>query len=64
MLGVLTYLFYLLSKPNIPLIKQIATAKVMLFCDLRKNLVQKHPFIVIFLHFFRLDMPFLTTFDE
>ena len=38
MLGVLTYLFYLLSKPNIPFVapKQIATAKVLYFSGLCK----------------------------
>ena len=35
MLGVLTYLFYLLSKPNTP-IKQICDAKVQLIFDIRK----------------------------
>ena len=38
MLGVLTYLFYLLSKPNTP-IKQICAAKVQLFFDIRKCFV-------------------------
>ena len=53
MLGVLTYLFYLLSKPNIPLTtlvaaKQIATAKVHYFSEMSK-----------FFHFFLHDLCFL-----
>ena len=38
MLDVLTYLFYLLSKPNIPIVAQIAGAKVQHFFGLYKYL--------------------------